>query len=130
MPPSRCFVVWDKGNGFRGRTYAEAELAWCSLDANARIFTHDPLANGDYHGKINPCQKPVALYKWLLHNYAKPGDTILDTHFGSLSIGMACWDMGFDLDAWELDADYYAAAGARLEKHKAQGQFDLQEGAE
>ena len=125
LPPSRCFIVWDKGAGFKGRSYAEAELAWCSLDANAKVFSYDPLCNGDYRGKINPCQKPVALYKWLLSNYAKPGDTILDTHCGSGSIAIACWDAGYDLDAWEMDPDYYAGAVARLDKHKRQGQFDL-----
>jgi len=125
LPPSRCFIVWDKGAGFKGRTYAEAELAWCSLDANAKIFQYDPLARGDYRGKVHPTQKPVALYKWLLSNYAQEGDAILDTHLGSGSIAIACHDLGFDLVGYEFDEDYYAAACARLDKHRAQGQFDF-----
>ena len=120
LPPSRCFVVWDKGEGFKGRDFAEAELAWCSFDANATIFKHDPLSGGDYRGKIHPTQKPVALYKWLLSRFAKPGQTILDTHGGSGSIAIACHDLGFDLTWMELDADYYAAAVARYQSHAAQ----------
>ena len=70
--------------------------------------------------RIHPTQKPVQLYKWLLQNYAKEGDTILDTHFGSLSIGIACHDLKFDLTAIELDKDYYEQAKKRLELHQRQ----------
>ena len=70
--------------------------------------------------RIHPTQKPVQLYKWLLQNYAKEGDTILDTHFGSLSIGIACHDMKFDLTAIELDKDYYEQAKQRLINHQRQ----------
>ena len=70
--------------------------------------------------RFHPTQKPVNLYKWLLHNYAKKGDTILDTHFGSLSIGIACHDLGFELTAIELDKDYYEAGKKRLIEHQRQ----------
>ena len=116
----RGFIIWDKGEGFKNRTYAECELAWVSIDSNARIFKHDPLAHGDYRGKIHPTQKPVALYKWLLSRYAKPGDKILDTHGGSGSICIACHDLGYDLTWMELDADYYKDAVARYHDHAAQ----------
>ena len=121
LSPSRCFIIWDKGEGFKGRDFAECEQAWCSWDGNATIFKHDPLANGDYRGKIHPTQKPVALYKWLLSRYAHAGDKIIDTHLGSGSIAIACHDLGYDLTACELDADYYKAAMARLANHQAQG---------
>jgi len=121
LPPSRCFAVWDKGAGMRGRSYAECEYAWISFDENAAVFNYDPLANGDYRGKIHPTQKPVALYKWLLSRYAKPGDKILDTHGGSGSICLACHDLGYDLTWMELDADYYKAACERYQNHAAQG---------
>jgi len=120
LRPSRCFIVWDKGAGFKNRTYAECELAWCSLNANAKIFNRDPLARGDYKGKIHPTQKPVALYKWLLQNYAKEGDKILDTHMGSGSIAIACHYMGFNLTACELDPDYYKAACERIDRETRQ----------
>ncbi|MGB0131170.1 hypothetical protein [Chlorobium sp.] len=75
-------------------------------------------------------QKPVALYKWLLKNYAKPGDRILETHGGSMSIAIACHDMGFDLDLCELDPDYFAAGKSRVDRHMAQCRlFDLKEDA-
>jgi site-specific DNA-methyltransferase (adenine-specific) len=68
-------------------------------------------------GKIHPTQKPVALYKWLLKNYAKENDRILDTHLGSGSIAIACWEMGFDLVGYELDTDYLEATCKRLNDH-------------
>ena len=123
MWPTRCFVVWDKGAGFRDRCFAEAEIACTSFDRNAKVFSYDPLAHGDYRGKIHICQKPVLLYKFLLKNFASTGDRILDTHGGSCSLAIACHDMGFDLDACEIDADYYRDAVARYERHAAQAQL-------
>ena len=73
--------------------------------------------------RIHPTQKPVQIYKMILQNYAQEGDKILDTHLGSGSIAIACWDMGFDLTGYEIDKDYFEAAKARLERHKAQGQL-------
>jgi site-specific DNA-methyltransferase (adenine-specific) len=73
--------------------------------------------------RIHPTQKPVALYKWLLQNYAHPGDKILDTHLGSGSIAIACHDLGFSLDGCEIDADYYRDAVARYNRHAAQMQM-------
>ncbi len=125
LPPTRGFAVWDKGAGFRNRDFAECEMAWTSFDRNAKVFSHDPLANGDYHNgnKIHPTQKPVALYKWLLQNYAKPRDTILDTHLGSQSSRIAAWDLGFDFTGFELDEDYFKAGCERFEIHKAQAKL-------
>jgi site-specific DNA-methyltransferase (adenine-specific) len=120
LPATRCFLVWDKGEGFYNRTYAECELAWTSFDSNTCKIKHDPLAKGDYRGKIHPTQKPVALYKWLLDRYAKQGDKILDTHLGSGSIAIACHDYGFELTACELDTEYYEASKTRFFNHKAQ----------
>lgn len=113
LPPTRCFLIWDKGAGFKGRTYAECEQAWTSFDANARIYQRDPLCNGDYKGRIHPTQKPVKLYEWLLTNYAKPGQRILDTHLGSMSSVIACNNLGFEMVGCELDEDYYASGCER-----------------
>ena len=123
MWPTRCFIVWDKGAGFRGRDFAECEIASTSFDRNAKVFSYDPLSHGDYRGKVHVCQKPVALYKWLLQNYAQPGDNILDTHLGSGSVALACHDLGYSLDGCEIDADYYRDAVARYERHAAQMQM-------
>ena len=76
--------------------------------------------NSGPDARIHPTQKPIALYKWLLMSYAKEGNKILDTHFGSLSIGIACHDLDFDLDCYEIDKEYYDMAVKRFENHKAQ----------
>ena len=113
---AKCFLIWDKMIG-EGMSFADGELAWTSFKKPTRI---KKLLSRSENGKIHPTQKPVQLYKWLLQNYAKEGDTILDTHFGSLSIGIACHDMKFDLTAIELDADYYEQAKQRLIYHQRQ----------
>jgi site-specific DNA-methyltransferase (adenine-specific) len=118
-----CWIVWDKDNG--DNNFADCELAWTSFDKAVRKFkwTWNGMIQQnmkDKEQRFHPTQKPVALYKWLLKNYAKEGDKILDTHGGSMSIAIACHDMGFDLDLCELDADYYAAGAKRFEQHKAQ----------
>jgi site-specific DNA-methyltransferase (adenine-specific) len=118
--PSRSFALWNKGAGFKDRSYAEGELAVTSFDCNAKVFTYDPLANGDYDGKIHPTQKPVALYNWLLANYANPGQRILDTHLGSGSIAIACHYFGAHLTATEIDPDYYSAAVERIQRETQQ----------
>jgi site-specific DNA-methyltransferase (adenine-specific) len=119
LPPSRCFVIWDKPE-MRIPTMANCEYAWVSFDKCAKIYQASRATTGK---RIHPTQKPVALYKWLLQNYAKPGDKILDTHAGSFSIGIACWDLKFDLTAYELDEEYYNAAMKRFNTHCKQGQL-------
>ena len=115
LPPTRCLIVWDKQIS-EDFSLAMLETAWTSFDKLAKIFRHSN-PKGD---KIHPTQKPVALYKWLLKNYAKQGDKILDTHVGSASSLIACYDMGFDAVGFELDADYYKASKQRLEDFMAQ----------
>lgn len=121
LPPSRCFIVWDKGEAMYARDFAECEQAWTSFDKVARIFKLHPVQNH----RIHPTQKPVRLYEWLLANYAKPGDKILDTHCGSGSILIACDILGFSIDAYEIDKDYFEAAKARLERHQRQGKLEF-----
>lgn len=121
---AKGWIVWDKNNG--QTSFADAELAWSSFDIPVRIFKFtwsgyiQDSRNGSREEKIHPTQKPVGLYKWLLTNYAKQGDTILDTHGGSMSIAIAAYDMGFDLALWEIDKDYYDAGVKRFNAHKAQ----------
>ena len=119
---SSCWLMWNKGFSEKV-TFAQFELAWTSFDTTCKKFDKNP----NQKIKIHPTQKPVNLYKWLLNNYAKKGDKILDTHFGSLSIGIACHDLGFDLDACELDKDYFEAGKKRLDEHRSQGQFFIGE---
>jgi site-specific DNA-methyltransferase (adenine-specific) len=119
LPASRCFIVWDKGESMYGRSFAECEQAWVSYDKSAKIYKINP----NQLDRIHPTQKPVELYKRTLSDFAKPGDKILDTHLGSGSIAIACHDLGFDLTACEIDADYYEAAVKRYNTHKSQGQL-------
>jgi site-specific DNA-methyltransferase (adenine-specific) len=116
---SPCWVVWDKQNGCSD--FADCELAWTNFKTAVRItrFKWSGMLQGNMKQKesrIHPTQKPVALYRWLLENYAQPGDLILDTHVGSASSLIACEQMGFDYIGWEKDADYYAAAKNRMSK--------------
>jgi site-specific DNA-methyltransferase (adenine-specific) len=116
------YLCWDKG----GTVFGEAELAYCSMFNSVRIYRlrWNGMIQYDMKNKetrIHPTQKPVRLYEWLLKNYAKPGDKILDTHGGSMSIAIACDIMGFDLDLYEIDLEYFEAGKARLERHQKQG---------
>ena len=115
LPPSRCFIVWDKQIS-ENFTLAMAELAWTSFDKLAKIVRLPTPKNG----KIHPTQKPVKLYKWLLHNYTSEGDLILDTHLGSGSIAIACHYMKRKLIAYEIDAEYYEKACKRFKEQTAQ----------
>ena len=116
LPPTRCFLLWDKLD--YNSDFASHELAWTSFDKNTKCFRR--ARNKGNQIKIHPTQKPVKLYEWLLMNYAKEGDKILDTHLGSGSIAIACHNLGFDLTACELDKEYYDAAMKRLNDHKLQ----------
>ena len=123
---SSCWIVWDKDNG--ETDFADCELTWTSFKTAVRMLKwkwagmlQQNMKNKEH--RIHPTQKPVALYKWLLQNYANEGDKILDTHLGSGSIAIACHDLGFDLTACELDTDYYNDAMKRIEDHKKQLQL-------
>ena len=113
LPNSSGWVYWEK---LMGGDFSDGELAWTSFDRALRQFTFC----NKYKGQIHPTQKPVALYQWLLKNYAKPGDKILDTHGGSCSLAIDCDIMGFDATIYEIDEDYYRAAVERFERHKQQ----------
>lgn len=113
---TQCFIIWDKKQPM-DFSLAMCEMAWTSFSKPAKIFTRSVLKE---KGKIHPTQKPIQLYEWLLTNYAKQGDKIFDSHFGSLSIGIACHNLGFKLDACELDKEYYQSALERLKRHQAQ----------
>ncbi len=137
---SPCWIVWDKCNG--NTDFADCELAWTSFKSSVRQFRF--MWAGFMQGKsieegwiqqgnkklnekrIHPNQKPVALYRWLLRKYAKPGDLILDTHVGSASSLIACIHEDFAYVGFEQDPYYYEAASKRLDEYKGQlSIFDL-----
>ena len=116
LPASPGWILWDKGQRI---DQADGELAFSSVDKPFRVFTLNRVALM-IEGTIHPTQKPVALYRWLLANYAKAGDKILDTHLGSGSSAIACHYAGHHLTACELDADYYKAACERIDRETRQ----------
>tara|TARA_R110000772_G_scaffold5245_1_gene18596 strand:- start:34 stop:603 length:570 start_codon:yes stop_codon:yes gene_type:complete len=114
LTSTKAVIFWNKHqNGY----FAEGELAWCSIGT---VKYYDRAYQKDIGGKIHPTQKPLQLYEWLLINYAKEGDKILDTHLGSGSIALACHNLKFDLTACELDTEYFNAAMKRLKEHQQQ----------
>lgn len=117
LTATRCFLSWDKMNGTNNM--ADFELAWTSFDGSCRRFPMHHFSAG-YDAKIHPTQKPVALYRWLLANYAKTGDKILDTHLGSMSHAIAAHYAGLHLTGCELDPDYFAAGIERVKRETAQ----------
>lgn len=127
-------IVWDKVNSTS--TFSDCEIAYCSSIESVRIIRY--MWNGMLQGlsiregttqqgnkqknelRIHPTQKPVKLYEWSLQNYAKEGDKILDTHGGSMSLALACHNLGFDLTLYEIDKELFTAGKARLEEHQKQ----------
>ena len=122
LPQSEYFIVWDKVNPLEF-SFAMCEQAWTNIKKPAKIFKYNNQCASDK--RIHPTQKPVALYEWLLQHYAKEGDKILDTHVGSASSFVACYNMGFDIWGCELDKDYCQDATKRLEEHKAQIRWEF-----
>ena len=124
LPPTEYFCIWDKKQTVDN--FASAEYAWVSMGLKkpAKIFEysiHKTMADRKENGgKIHPTQKPVKLYKWLLTNYAKEGDKILDTHLGSGSSRIAAYDLGFEFTGFELDEDYFKASDKRFKQHTDQ----------
>ena len=120
---SPCWIVWDKENG--ANNFADCELAWTSFKTAVRKFRFQwqGMLQGDMKNKetrIHPTQKPVKLYQWLLTNYAKPGQRILDTHLGSGSSAIAAHYFGCDFVGCELDPYYYKAAKDRFDRETSQ----------
>jgi len=119
LPLTKSWLFWDKQVPV-GVDFADGELAWTSFKKTLKKIRIPYSGFIGSEGKIHPTQKPVALYTWLLQNYAHTGDKILDTHVGSASSLIACYNLGFDYVGFELDKDYYDAATKRLNDFKSQ----------
>ena len=120
LPATRCLIVWDKMNYLP--SMSQIEIAWTSKNQHSELVK----INSNQSDRMHISQKPVKLYEWLLMNYAKEGDRILDTHLGSGSIAIACHNLGFDLVGCELDTDYFNAAQKRLKQHQSQLRIPMQ----
>lgn len=117
LPPNRCFLIWDKQQP-EGVSFASCEYAWTSFNSSAKTYYLRPQSADDY--RIHPTQKPIALYEWLIKNYAKEGDKILDTHLGSGSSRIAADKANLPFVGCELDADYFYASVRRFREYSAQ----------
>lgn len=120
LPVSGGWIVWDKQVVMP--TFSDGELAWTNCNNSVKFarFLWAGYRKCEITNRFHPTQKPVSLYSWILQHYAKKGDSIFDSHLGSGSIALACHDLGFDLEACELDKDYFEAAKNRLEQHQKQ----------
>jgi len=122
LPPSMGWILWDKGQ--RDFSLADGELAWTSFNKALRIFEMSrgkALAkNNEQGGRFHPTQKPEMLYDWILKNYAKEGDLILDTHLGSGSSRIAAYKAGFNFVGFEIDQEYYEKQEKRFNDFKSQ----------
>ena len=121
LPASMGWIFWDKGQRICN---SDGELAFTSFDQALRVVNINRAFIGQQGGAIHPTQKPIKLYLWLLRNYAKPGDKILDTHLGSQSSRIAAYKLGFDFWGCEIDDDYIREGNARFEKEIAMPLFD------
>ena len=115
--PSSCWLIWDKMQEFSGAVF---EMAWTSFKSPAKAFRMSRVEAYANQNKIHPTQKPVRLYDWILNNYAKEGDLILDTHIGSGSSRIACNKGGFNFTGFEIDKDYYEAQEKRFKDFVSQ----------
>ena len=127
LPPSKSFICWDKRvNDSMTNDFSDCEYAWLSSGLGvARMFRFawNGMIQGnmkDKEERFHPTQKPVALYRWIFKNYAKPGDKILDTHLGSGSSRIAAYDAGLDFVGCEIDKMYFDKQEQRFEKHSSQ----------
>lgn len=135
LPPTRDFVIFEKtgsGDSLFKLGRSQCEYLWTSFNGLSKIFKwycNSGTLNKKGYFKIHPTQKPVVLYKWLLKNYAKPGQTIFDSHVGSGSIRIACHDIGFDFVGCEKDPEYWQAQEDRYKEHLAKGKelFEVNE---
>ncbi len=125
VPITEYFCIWDKQQTVDN--FASAEYAYVSMGLKkpAKVFRYGIHQHNADEKKVNPCQKPIKLYEWLLTNYAKEGDRILDTHGGSMSSAIACHNLNYGMTIIELDDDYFKAGKERLEAHQQQLRFNM-----
>lgn len=119
LPPTRCFIVWEKTNIPEQFSMAMCEYAWTNFNSNAKIVKCSS-ARDKESGKFHPTEKPIQLYEWLLNNYAGENDKILDTHVGSASSLIACRNTNHKYVGFEIDEHYYQLAKERLDRETAQ----------
>jgi site-specific DNA-methyltransferase (adenine-specific) len=119
LPPSRCWLVWQKPDAVR--TMADAELAWTSLDANTRFISHS-IAATKAERVNHPTQKPVRVMEWSL-SFLPESKTVLDPFMGSGTTGVACVNQGRAFTGIEVNPDYFEIACNRIRAAESQGRL-------
>ena len=117
LPPSSCWVVWDKENG--DNDFADCELAWCSLNKAVRLYRYrwQGMLQGNMKMKeerIHPTQKPLPVIEWILNKFTKEGDTDLDPFMRSGTTAVACHKLKRNYIGFELDKEYYDLSMQRI----------------
>lgn len=120
---NKGFIIWDKNQPEALNNFSMAEMAWSSLDKPSKIFHFSVRKN---RNKIHPTQKPIELYEWLLKMYAKSGDKILDTHLGSGTIAIACYNAGISLTACEISESYFEKALEKIKENIVETNINIQ----
>lgn len=118
LPPTRGIGFWDKCQPWEN--FSQFELIWTSFDCPAFKIKYSNTGGANKEKKIHPVQKPIPVYIELLKKFAKPGYKIIDTHVGSASSLIACYQMGYDYLGYEKDRFLYELANKRLENYKKQ----------
>lgn len=116
LPANKHCIIWDKIQP-EDLSFGMFDYAWTSFNGSNKIFRRSVQLEKN---KIHPTQKPVKLYEWILKNYAKPGDKLIDTHGGSQSSRIAAYNMDFEMDIIELDKEHFEEGNKRFEQHKRQ----------
>lgn len=123
LPPTRCFIVWNKNQPWDN--FSQAEYAWTSYDRPAKLFTYSNRGGANSELKIHPTQKPKYLYNFCLKHFAEPGFKILDTHLGSGVIRVCAYHRHLDFTGFEIDRIYYDASISLFNNSVKQFSLDL-----
>jgi DNA modification methylase len=126
LPIKKGWLVWDKGNGFKGRSFSECELAWSNLPINSKTYLYAPLEKGDYKNKEHPTQKPLTIMNWCLF-FIPEAKTVLDPFMGSGTTGVACVYQNKRFIGIEKEERYFNIAVERIKQAVSQGKFDFDE---
>lgn len=122
LPPSSCWLVWDKLNG--ANDFADCELAWTNWPKAVRRITwrwNGMLRQGNEE-RYHPTQKPLEVMKWAIELCPK-ADTVLDAFMGSGTTGVACMQLGRKFIGIEREPKYFDIACRRIEQAAKQGQL-------
>lgn len=122
LPPTSCWLIWDKMNG--NNDFADCELAWTNLPKAVRrlcYLWHGCLRQERHVARVHPTQKPVGVMTWCLRQLPQRCNHICDPFMGSGTTGIACVQLGFSFVGIELERCYFDLACQRIGEAQRQG---------